>query len=50
MGKINSVEDFNKFMEDIREKIQASDITIDDEWMQDDVLDEIYHGGTYILV
>ena len=47
MEKISSVEDFKKFLEDNREKIQAEavnadDITLDDEWMQDDVWDEIY--------
>lgn len=47
MEKISSVEDFKKFLEYNREKMQAEainadDITIADEWMKDDKWDEIY--------
>lgn len=47
MKKIKSVEEFKKYMNDncdlIREKITyADEITIDDEWMQDNIWDEVY--------
>lgn len=47
MKSIKSVEEFKKYMQDnsdlVRENIiSADEITIDDEWMKDDVWDEIY--------
>ncbi len=50
MEPIKSIEDFKAFVsknkELIRNKsINADDITIDDEWMQEDVWDEDYKCG-----
>lgn len=47
MKKIKSVEDFKKFLKENKElvlsnAVNANDITIDDEWMQDSKWDEIY--------
>ena len=47
MESIKSVEEFKKYMKDncnlVRENITyADEITLDDEWMQDNVWDEIY--------
>ena len=47
MKRIKSVEEFKKYMSDntdlIREKITyADDINIDDEWMKEDIWDDIY--------
>ena len=47
MESIKSVKELKKYMKDncnlVRENITyADEITIDDEWMQDNVWDEIY--------
>lgn len=47
METVKSVNDFRRFMELNRDKLYANaenadDITLDDEWMQDDQWDEIY--------
>lgn len=47
MEAIKSVEDFNKFMKKNRASVyenvvDADDITLHDEWMQDSKWDEIY--------
>lgn len=47
MKKIKSVEDFKKFLKENKElvlsnAVNANEITIDDEWMQDSKWDEIY--------
>ena len=47
MEKIKSVEDFKKFLEENKElvlssAVNANEITIDDEWMQETKWDEIY--------
>lgn len=47
MESIKTVEDFKKFIKDNHDMIYANaisadDITIDDEWMQDNKWDEIY--------
>lgn len=48
MEAIRDVNDFKKFFESNKEKIckkiiKASDISVDDEWMQDNQWDEIYN-------
>lgn len=50
MEAIKSRDDFKRFMENNREKIyanaiKADDITLDDEWMQEDQWDDIYKQG-----
>ena len=47
METVKDIKDFKRFIELNRDKLYASaenanDITIDDEWMQDDQWDEIY--------
>lgn len=47
MESIKIVEDFKKFIKDNHDMIYANvisadDITLDDEWMQDNKWDEIY--------
>ncbi len=47
MESIKTVEDFKKFIKDNHDMIYANvisadDITLDDEWMQDNKWDEIY--------
>ena len=47
MKKIKSVEDFKKFLKENKElvlsnAVNANEVTIDDEWMQDSKWDEIY--------
>lgn len=47
MESIKSVKDFKDYLKENREKlyanaIDANDITLDDEWMQEDEWDEIY--------
>ena len=47
MEKIKSIEDFKKFLKENRElllsnAINADEITVDDEWMQEVKWDEIY--------
>ena len=47
MKKIKSVEDFKKFLKENMElvlsnAVNANEVTIDDEWMQDSKWDEIY--------
>ncbi|MCM1084178.1 MAG: hypothetical protein NC393_08765 [Clostridium sp.] len=50
MESIKTVEEFKKFMEDNHDMIysnavDADKITLNDEWMQDDKWEEIYHKG-----
>lgn len=50
MEAVRSVEDFKRFLEINREKIRANaidaaDISVDDEWMQENQWDEIYKQG-----
>ena len=50
MEAIKSRDDFKRFLENNREKIyanaiKADDITLDDEWMQEDQWDDIYKQG-----
>lgn len=47
METVKDIKDFKRFIELNRDKLYASaenanDITIDDEWMQDDQWDEVY--------
>ena len=47
MEIIKSVEDFKKFLKENKElvlsnAVNANEVTIDDEWMQDSKWDEIY--------
>ena len=47
MKKIKSVEDFKKFLKENKElvlsnAVNANEVTIDDEWMQENKWDEIY--------
>lgn len=47
MEAIRSIDDFRKFMNINRDRIRsnaqsADDISLDDEWMQEDEWDEIY--------
>ena len=47
MESIKCINDFKKFLEDNRERLyavaeNANDISIDDEWMQENQWDEIY--------
>ncbi len=47
MDSVKSVNDFKKFLQENRERLyaiaeNANDISIDDEWMQEDRWDEIY--------
>lgn len=47
METVKDIKDFKRFIELNRDKLfarveNANDITIDDEWMQDDQWDEIY--------
>lgn len=49
MEHIKTIEQFKKFMQDNYEVIKANviridNIPIDDEWMQDDIWDEIYQN------
>ena len=50
MESIKEISDFKHFMQMNREKIYASaenadDISLDDEWMQENQWDEIYKQG-----
>ena len=58
METVKDIKDFKRFIELNRDKLYASaenanNITIDDEWMQDDQWDEVYMqeekglGGLY---
>lgn len=47
MDAVKSINDFKRFIELNRDKLYANaenadDITLDDEWMQEDQWDEIY--------
>lgn len=47
MKSVRNINDFNRFMELNRDKLYANvenadNITLDDEWMQDNQWDEIY--------
>lgn len=47
MGKVKNIKDFKHFIEMNRDKLyenaeDANNITLDDEWMQDEQWDEIY--------
>ena len=47
METVKDIKDFKRFIELNRDKLYASaenanDITIDDEWMQDDQWDDVY--------
>ena len=50
MDVIKNVNDFKRFLEMNRERLYATaenadDISVDDEWMQEDQWDEIYKQG-----
>ena len=50
MEAVKSVDDFRRFLEINREKIyayaeNADDISLDDEWMQENQWDAIYKQG-----
>lgn len=50
MEAVKSIKDFKHFVEVNRDKLYASaensgDITLDDEWMQENQWDEIYSQG-----
>ena len=50
MEAVKSVNDFKRFLEMNREKMYADaentdDISVDDEWMQENQWDEIYKQG-----
>ena len=50
MEAVKSVNDFKRFLEMNREKTyadaeNADDISVDDEWMQENQWDEIYKQG-----
>lgn len=50
MEAVKSVNDFKRFLEMNREKMyadaeNADDISVDDEWMQENQWDEIYKQG-----
>lgn len=52
MKSIKNKDDFRKFMEENRDKIyaiaeDANDIKPDDEWMQEDIWDEIFENEVY---
>ncbi len=50
MEAVKSIDDFKRFLEINREKIRvnavnADDISVDDEWMQENQWDEVYKQG-----
>lgn len=50
MEAIKEISDFKRFLQTNRDKIYANaenadDISVDDEWMQEDQWDEIYKQG-----
>ena len=50
MDKIKTVEDFNKFLNNNRNKlldlaVNIKDLPPDDEWIQDDEWDKVYENG-----
>lgn len=47
MGKVETIQDFKKFLSHNRDKllehaIKVEELPADDEWIQDDTWDEIY--------